>query len=86
MCVTFLSLVKCVCVASVAIAGRRYTYTVCTYFFPEKGKCGGTGSEERGTRVLVERVGGRQRAAPSADDAAVVAAPSEQLEPTIYHL
>ena len=31
MCVTFLSLVKCVCVAFVAIAGRRYTYTVCTY-------------------------------------------------------
>ena len=34
MCVTFLSLVKCVCVAFVAIAGRRYTYTVCTYTVP----------------------------------------------------
>ena len=25
------SLVKCVCVAFVAVAGRRYTYTVCTH-------------------------------------------------------
>ena len=31
VCVTFLSLVKCVCVAFVAIAGRGYTYTVCTH-------------------------------------------------------
>ena len=30
MCVTFVTLVKCVCVAFVAVAGRRYTYTVCT--------------------------------------------------------
>ena len=27
-----LSLVKCVCVAFVAVADRRYTYTVCTYY------------------------------------------------------
>ena len=26
-----MSLVKCVCVAFVAVAGRRYTYTVCTF-------------------------------------------------------
>ena len=30
MCVTFVTFVKCVCVAFVAVAGRRYTYTVCT--------------------------------------------------------
>ena len=35
MCVWPLSLVKCVCVAFVAVAGRRYTYTVCTYFLCE---------------------------------------------------
>ena len=31
MCVTFVTFVKCVCVAFVAVAGRCYTYTVCTY-------------------------------------------------------
>ena len=30
MCVTFVTC-ECVCVALVAIAGRRYAYTVCTY-------------------------------------------------------
>ena len=29
-----MSLVKCVCVAFVAVAGRRYTYTVCTTYLP----------------------------------------------------
>ena len=31
VCVTFVTFAKCVCVAFVAVAGRCYTYTVCTY-------------------------------------------------------
>ena len=30
LCVTFVTFVKCVCVAFVAVAGRRYAYTVCS--------------------------------------------------------
>ena len=38
---TYRSLVKCVCVAFVAVAGRRYTYTVCTYPRSRGGGGGG---------------------------------------------
>ena len=31
---------KCVCVAFVAVAGRRYTYTVCTYYLPADTEIG----------------------------------------------